>query len=301
MAQTEPGWELYRSFLAVMRTGSLSAAARQLSTTQPTVGRHIEQLERVLGVTLFARSPGGLRPSLVAHRLVPHAEVMEASAAALMRMASGEQADEAGTVRITASQVMGSEVLPDMLTAFHRHHPRIALELMLSRTPDDLLRGEADIAVRMFRPTQGALIAKRIGTMDVGLFAHRCYIDRCGLPSSLDALADHTLIGYDRDPILIRTAVQMGITLRRAQFSFRSDSELAQLAMLRAGYGIAACQAGLARRDPNLVPVLPERISSPLDIWLVMHRDSRSSRRIGLVFEHLAETLTRYVCPPSRD
>lgn len=301
MPHTEPGWELYRSFLAVMRTGSLSAAARLLSTTQPTIGRHIEQLERVLGVTLFARSPSGLRPSLVAHRLVSHAEVMEASAAALMRTASGEMEDDAGTVRMTASQVIGGEILPEILTEFHQNHPRIAIELVLNNAPEDLLRGDADIAVRMFRPAQGALIAKRIGSMGIGLYAHRRYVDRYGLPNGLDALEGHTLIGYDRDPVWMRIAAEMKIPLRREQFSFRCDTELAQLSMLRAGYGIAACQVGLALRDPDLIPVLPERISSPLDIWLVMHRDSRSSRRITLLFAHLAETLTRYAHAQPRD
>lgn len=301
MPHTEPGWELYRSFLAVMRTGSLSAAARLLSTTQPTIGRHIEQLERVLGVTLFARSPSGLRPSPVAHRLVSHAEVMEASAAALMRTASGEMEDDAGTVRMTASQVIGGEILPEILTEFHQNHPRIAIELVLNNAPEDLLRGDADIAVRMFRPAQGALIAKRIGSMGIGLYAHRRYVDRYGLPNGLDALEGHTLIGYDRDPVWMRIAAEMKIPLRREQFSFRCDTELAQLSMLRAGYGIAACQVGLALRDPDLIPVLPERISSPLDIWLVMHRDSRSSRRITLLFAHLAETLTRYAHAQPRD
>ena len=183
-----------------MRTGSLSAAARLLSTTQPTIGRHVELLEQSLKVTLFARSPNGLRPSLVAQELMAHAEVMEASAAAFLREASGDVEANAGTVRIAASHVVGGEIMPTMLTEFHRAYPRIAIELALSNEPDDLLRGDADIAVRMFRPTQDALIAKRIGSEAIGLYAHRRYAEHYGLPDDLEVVLDHTLIGYDRDP-----------------------------------------------------------------------------------------------------
>ncbi len=294
MTVSEPGWELYRSFLAVMRTGSLSAAARALSMTQPTLGRHIEALEQALGVTLFVRSQSGLRPNATAFALVAHAENMEASAAALMRTASGETKEEAGTVRLTASHVVGAEVLPGILAEFHQAHPRIAIELVLSNIPSDLLRAEADIAVRMFRPAQDALVAKRIGTMLVGLFAHRRYADRYGLPATLEDLEGHTLIGYDRDPFWIRAAAAMNLQVPREQFALRCDSELAQLAALRAGFGIGACQRGIARRDPDLKQVLPERLSLTLEIWLAVHRDMRSSRRVALLFECLTTALARY-------
>jgi len=295
MTSTEPSWDLYRSFLAVMRTGSLSAAARLLSTTQPTIGRHVELLERSLGGSLFVRSPGGLRPSLIARELMAHAEVMEASAAAFLRKALDDVDEDAGAVRIAASHVVGSELLPAMLTEFHRTHPRIVIELALSNEPDDLLRGDADLAVRMFRPTQDALIAKRIGSVEIGLYAHRRYVERHGLPDDIKAMESHTLIGYDRDPVWIRAAARMGIQFERERFDLRCDSELAQLSALRAGFGIGACQVGIARRNPDLIPVLPDQISFSLDVWLAMHRDLRSSRRVALLFEHLAQALTEYL------
>lgn len=295
MVGTEPSWDLYRSFLAVLRTGSLSAAARLLSTTQPTIGRHIELLEQKLGVSLFTRSPNGLKPSLVAQELRPHAEAMEASVATLLRASSGNTDEDAGTVRIAASHVVGGEILPAMLAEFHHAHPRIDLELSLSNEPDDLLRGDADIAVRMFRPTQEALVAKRIGAVAIRLYAHRHYVERYSLPDTTKAMESHTLIGYDRDPVWIRAAAGMGIQTERERFSFRSDSELAQLSALRAGFGIGACQAGIARRDPDLVPVLPDQICFNLDMWLAMHKDLRSSRCVTLLFEHLALALTGYL------
>ncbi|MEX0839997.1 MAG: LysR family transcriptional regulator, partial [Parvibaculum sp.] len=163
MADVEPGWELYRSYLAVVREGSLSGAARQLGLTQPTVGRHIDALEAALGVGLFTRSQGGLAPTEGALALVAHAEAMASAAEALRRAASGEAEDDSGTVRITASEIIGTQVLPAMLTRFREKHPRIAVELVLSNRTDDLIRRDADIAVRMIRPTQTALIARKTG------------------------------------------------------------------------------------------------------------------------------------------
>ena len=169
-----PEWDHYRTFLAVVVTGSLSGAARSLGLTQPTVGaRHIETLEAALGTPLFTRSPGGLRPTEAALALRPHAEAMAHAAEALVRTASGEADAARGVIRLTASDVVGAEVLPPILTDFREDHPRIAVELVLSNRSEDLLRGEADIAVRMVRPTQEALLAWRIGQVRLGLFAHR--------------------------------------------------------------------------------------------------------------------------------
>jgi len=155
MKSAQPGWELYRSFLAVIRQGSLSGAARELSLTQPTVGRHIDMLEVSLGVSLFTRSQAGLIASEGASRLVPYAQAMASAADALQRAASGELENDRGTVRITASEMIGSEVLPPALVAFREAHPRIIVELMLSNRSEDLLRREADIAVRMCDPAKG--------------------------------------------------------------------------------------------------------------------------------------------------
>src|SRR5207249_934650 len=156
-----PDWDLYQSFLAVMTTGSLSGAARQLVIAQPTVGRHIEALEQALGgIALFTRSPGGLRPTETALALEPHARAMAVAAEALVRTASGEAEAIRGAVRVTASEVMGAEVLPPILTSFHEANPDVQIELVLSNRAEDLLRRESDIAVRMVRPTQEALLAR---------------------------------------------------------------------------------------------------------------------------------------------
>src|SRR6478736_2164166 len=204
MTQEQPGWELYRSFLAVVREGSLSGAARALSLTQPTVGRHIDALEAALGVSLFTRSQAGLIASEGASSLIPYAEAMASAAAALQRAASGEAEDDRGTVRVTASEMIGGEVLPAVLTAFHEAHPRIIVELVLSNRSEDLLRREADIAVRMVRPSQTALFARKLGVIKLGFHAHARYLKAHGTPKTMSELLEHPLIGFDKTPTVRR-------------------------------------------------------------------------------------------------
>jgi len=231
-------WELYRSFLAVARHGSLSGAARALRLTQPTLGRHVDQLELELGVPLFTRSPQGLIATETALGLVPIAEAMESAAAAMTRAASGSVGEVAGVVRVTASDIMGAEVLPRILAEFASVHPKIAFELHLSNRTEDLLRRDADIAVRMVRPTQSGLVARRLGETVLGFYAHRRYLDVYGAPAGIGDLGRFRLIGFDRDPAPVKAIGEAGIRATREMFSLRTDSDLAQLAALRAGYGI---------------------------------------------------------------
>jgi DNA-binding transcriptional LysR family regulator len=288
-------WDLYRSLLAVIRHGSLSSAARTLKATQPTLGRHIEALEQGLGVSLFSRSPAGLIPTEAALALVPFAEAMETNAAALSRTASGARTEVGGTVRIAASQVMGAEVLPAILCELQQAEPALIIELVLNNRLDNLLRRDADIAVRMVRPTQDGLVARRIGNIEIGLYAHSSYLARHAPPKSISDLKDHILIGYDRDDQALRSIRAGGVVPDREAFSFRTDSDLAQLAALRAGVGIAACQLRIAARDTNLVRVLKDRVSFSLEMWLAMHKDQRAVRPVRTAFDHLADSLAGWV------
>jgi DNA-binding transcriptional LysR family regulator len=288
------GWDHYRSFLAVARRGSLSAAARELELTQPTLGRHIAALEGSLGTDLFTRSQAGLQPTRAALELMPHAEAMAASAEALQRAASGEAQDARGAVRLTASEVIGVEVLPPMLAGFRQSHPHIDIELALSNLNQDMLRREADIAVRMVAPSQKALIARKLGKVAFGLFAHRAYIARYGTPKTLDDLRHHAMIGFDADPSAFKS-VRPPLPISRDLFAFRTDSDHAQIAMLRAGFGIAGCQIGVAARNRDLVRVLPDKIVLSIDVWLVMHENLRNTRRVRLLYDHLARSLGAYL------
>jgi DNA-binding transcriptional LysR family regulator len=287
-------WTLVRSFLAVTEHRSLSAAARALSLTQPTIGRHVDALEAALGVTLFTRSVHGLKPSEAALDLVPHAKAMAATAAALARAASGEAADERGTVRITASDVIGAEVLPAILARARAAHPGIAFELALSNRTENLMQREADIAVRMVRPTQQSLVARKIGEVPVMLYAHRSYVKRRGMPRSLADLARHDIIGYDTELRALEAFTAQGLPASRDVFALRTDNQIAQLALLRAGAGIGGMQRQLALREKELLPVLHGAVRIPLEMWLVMHEDLRASRRVRVAYDFLGEALTAY-------
>jgi DNA-binding transcriptional LysR family regulator len=286
-----PHWDLLRSFEAVVRTGSLSGAARALASTQPTIGRHIELLEQQLGTALFVRSRRGLTPTETALDLLPHAQAMAAASAALLRTASGEREDDRGTVRLAASEVVGGEILAPLLARFADDHPGIAIELVLDNRAEDLLKREADVAVRMFRPTQGALIARKIADVPVGLFAHRSYADHHGLPAILDDLRDHRMIGPDANQAQLAMLETLGLAVGRETFGVRTDSDLAQHALLRAGAGIGGMQRHLAGRDPDLVPVLADQLTLPLEMWLVMHEDLKASHRVRLLYDFLAPAL----------
>jgi DNA-binding transcriptional LysR family regulator len=220
---------------------------------------------------------------------------MAAAAAALARTASGEAAADRGAVRVTASEIVGVEVLPPMLAAFHAEHPGIAIELALTNRTQDLARRDADIAVRMVRPTQSGLVARRVGSSRISLFAHRDYLARFGEPRSLADLASHCVIGFDRDNSAFRGLGGYAGTLTRESFGLRCDSDLAQLAALRAGVGIGGCQDNIARRMPELVAVMPSAFHYALEVWLVMHEDLKATRRVRLLFDHLAMGLTAYV------
>jgi len=290
---TNIGWELYRSFLGVFREGSLSGAARQLGITQPTVGRHIAALETALGVVLFTRSPSGLLPTAVARTLRAHAETMERTAAALERAASAQGDEVRGVVRVSASEVIGVEVLPPILTQVRQAHPHLKVELVLTNRLSDLLQLEADIAVRMVRPSQEQLLARRIGLIEVGLHARDDYLQQHGTPLLMQDLAGHSVIGFDQENAFIRSLAIKGF--ERSAFALSSDSDLAQLALIRAGAGIGGCQVQLAKRDPCLRRVLPEGFALKLDTWVTMHEDLRNSPRCRVMFDALVEGLQRYV------
>ncbi|WP_419793866.1 LysR family transcriptional regulator [Pseudomonas palleroniana] len=287
------GWELYRSFLGVLKEGSLSGAARLLGITQPTVGRHIAALETALDVVLFTRSPTGLLPTAVAHTLRAHAETMERTAAALERAASSHGDEVRGVVRVSASEVVGVELLPPIITQLRREHPHLRVELVLTNRLSDLLQLEADIAVRMVRPSQEQLLARRVGLIEVGLHARDDYLEQRGVPLHMQDLANHSVIGFDQENAFIRSLAIKGF--ERSTFALCSDSDLAQLALIRAGAGIGGCQVQLAKRDPRLRRVLPQFFALKLDTWVTMHEDLRNSPRCRVMFDALVAGLQHYV------
>ena len=287
-------WDLFQSLHAVLEAGSLSAAARFRGLTQPTLGRHIETLEKRLGSPLFLRSPRGLQPTDLALELKPHLHDMSAAASAAVRDATGLADSLGGCIRITASEIVGAEVLPAILADFRESHPDVVIEMMMSNVLEDLSRREADIAVRMAPPTQSALVARKIGEVDLGFYATRDYLDRHGTPQSLDELERHALIGFDSPARGMRELPGINLPIDRELFAFRSDSDIAQLAAVSAGFGIGVSQPPIAVRR-GLVRVLPQITVFRLGIWIAMHENLRGSRRMRAMFDHLVEGVTAYV------
>jgi len=284
-------WDLYRTFGAVLEEGSLSGAARRLGITQPSVARHIDALEASLGVSLFVRTARGLSPTDAALELKPHVDLLASTSAAFLRTAEGRTGEVRGTVRISASEIVGTVHLPSILVDLRVKHPELAVELVLSNAADDLLQREADIAIRMFPPTQKALVARRIGVFEIGLHAHADYLARRGVPGTMDDLRHHDVIGYDVETPAMRTFLQPYPALQRAAFALRVDSDVAQLAAIRAGYGIGVCQTVIAATEPKLTRVLTEAFGADLETWVVMHEDMKSNARCRVVFDELVERL----------
>lgn len=295
MASTEPDWSLWRSFSAVVAEGSLSAAARSLGLSQPTLGRHVEALEQALGVTLFERTLQGLKATDTALRLYePVAGAQRALAEAAI-MAEGSASALSGSIRITSSTVTSHYVLPPLLRDLRETFSQIAIELVPSDAVENLLLREADIAVRMFRPTQLELITKRLGAIPVVCCAHQSYLERRGTPQSLDDLTKYDLIGFDRSDLIIGTARNMGFELKRADFIVRTDSQTAMWELMKAGLGIGFAQLGLVRDTEGMTAVLPGFNVPPLEVWLTTHRELFTSRRIRAIYDRLGEGLTHYL------
>lgn len=289
-------WRLVRSFLAALDQGSLLGAARLLRASQPTVGRHIAELESQLGVLLFERTGRGLVPTATALKLADAARGMEAGALQLAQTLSGAQTQTSGTVRITASVPVAVQLMPPLLAAMRQTLPDIQIELVSSNQVSNLLRREADIAVRMVRPDQTSLVAKRIGQVGLGAYAHRSYLARRGTPRQPTDLLQHELIGSDADPAILQGFQAMGYPVTRESFALRSDDFIVQWQAVRAGLGVGFCADYMARTDPDVLRVLPGLLKiPPLPVWLTVHREIRTNRRIRAVYDFLAEALPHVI------
>ena len=284
-------WRLVPAFLAALDHGSLLAASRALGTSQPTLGRHIGELEAQLGVMLFERTGRGLRPTAIANALAASARAMEGGALALSRNVSRASAATAGTVRISASQVTARQLLPRLLARMREQLPEIQVELVSTNEASNLLRREADIAIRMSQPTAATVVARRIGRFALGAFAHEDYLRRRGPLRQLDDLYRHDLLGYDRIDTIVRMSAQHGAPLQREHFCLRTDDMCAYWEALRQGMGVGFVSESLARSDDKVVRVLPQLKIQSLPVWLAVHREIRTDRRIRAVYDFLARNI----------
>ena len=290
-------WTLVRSFLAALDQGSLLGAARVLQSSQPTIGRHIAELESQLGVVLFERTGRGLKPLAMALRLAEAARAMEAGAHQLQRSVSGADDAVRGTVRITASQPVACVLLPPLLAKMQRVLPGVQIELVSSNEVSNLLRREADIAIRMVPPDQAGLVAKRIGKITIGVYAHRDYLQRAGTPQAPADLMQHALLGNDKNEDIIRGFGALGYSMAREQFTFRTDDLMAYWQSVRSGVGVGFVADYLARTDPGVVRLLPMLKIPAIPVWLAVHREIRTSKRIRAVYDFLGDNISQALSP----
>jgi DNA-binding transcriptional LysR family regulator len=290
-AATSFDWTLMRSFLAVIERGSLLAAARHLGVSQPTLGRHVAELERQLGAVLFERTGRGLIATSAARSIADQARAMADNAEAIARTVTRQNRQLSGTVRISASPTVATHLLPTLLAEFREREPGIAIDLIASNAVSNLLRREADIAVRMLRPAQSSLIARRVGEVQFGAYARKDYLRRRGVPSKPGDLMQHDLIGLDRDDTIIRSFAKFGLRIERDSFVLRSDDHLVLWQAICAGLGIGFAATWLADREPSLERVLPDLPMPTLPVWLAVHREIRSSARIRALYDFLAKAI----------
>jgi DNA-binding transcriptional LysR family regulator len=284
-------WSLLQAFLAVAETGSLSAAARDLGTSQPTLGRQVKQIEQQLGAELFHRQPRGLVLTDVGAALVQPATAMRDAVQRITLTAAGRQASLAGTVRITASVATSALHLPPIIARIRKLEPQIAIELVPSDDSRNLLYREADIAVRMYRPTQLDLITQHIGDIRLGIFAAKTYLAEHGVPKSRSELVAHDFVGYDASRAIIDGFKAAGVDVDRDFFKVRCDDNIAYWELVRAGCGIGFAQASVGLADPLLDEIDIDLPLPVLPVWLTSHEAMRQTPRIRRVWELLAEGL----------
>jgi len=293
MAQDRFDWALVRSFLAVLDAGSLMGAARKLGARQPTLSRHVAELEAQLGAPLFERTGRGVVPTQTAYAIADAARRMDDAAQVLARTVAGRRDQPGGTVRITTSEVAAAHLLPPVLVQLQAREPSIQVELVASDRLTNLLRREADIAVRMARPTQTSLVARRIAEIGIGAYAHRRYLLRAGTPRQPAELLQHRLIGFDTDDTVLRGFARLGLPIERERFAFRTDSQLAYGSLIAEGAGIGFATHYSAAYWPGVVRVVPELRIPAMPCWLAVHREIRSSRVVRRVYDFLADAVPR--------
>ncbi|WP_204113135.1 LysR family transcriptional regulator [Shimia biformata] len=282
-----PDWSLIRSFLAVAEHGSFSAAARDIGISQPTIGRHIRELEAVLGLDLFQRESHGQSLTPEGITLLDKARDMQTAAKALELAAEGQSAGTTGTVRITASVVVSHFLLPPILARLRTTHPGIQIELVPSDLPENLLFREADIAIRMFRPTQLDIVTAHVADQEIGLYASHDYLARRGTPQTLTDFMDHEIVGFDRSALMIRTMKEVGLEVTRDFFPVRCDDQAAFWHLVVAGCGIGGMQTAIGDAEPRVVRILRDFPLPSLPLWLAAPQAIRHSPRIQLVWDAL--------------
>lgn len=281
------GWDLIRSFLTVARNGSLSAAAREQGVSQPTLSRDIQALESATELNLFKRTTLGLQLTEAGERLIDAATRMDEAADMFTRQASGMSVQLQGTVRVSANEIIGIYLLPAAIAAYREQHPAVQVEIVITNQASSLSKREADIALRMFRPSQPDLVARRLPDMELGFYAHRKYLQQYGKPETMEEFQQHTIIGFDENMEYIESAAELGYQFTRDNFALRTDHMLMQINLARAGAGIIGAHVALAQHWNEMERILQWVVLPSLEFWVVCHSDVQYNSRIRSLFDFL--------------
>lgn len=281
-------WSAVRDFLAVAETGSLSAAARRLRVSQPTLSRRIADLEDALGATLFLRTPKGLLLTETGEGILKDAREMESYALAIERQADAGREALEGTLRVTATDGLGVKWLPKCLASFHQAYPRLQVEILIDNRAVNLVRREADVALRLFRPEQPDLIARKMGTLTLGMYGSKEYLARHGRPEKISDLKNHKHVGFDEGMTARADVQKLESRFRPENVIHRSNSLVGHTEAAAAGIGLAMSDCFLCDPIPNLERVLTRQVFYDMNVWLVTHAEIGRSARIRVLFDHIA-------------
>lgn len=288
---TDFEWDLMRSFLAVLREGTLGKAASSLGSSQPSIGRHVKQLEARLGTELFERRAQRMVPTPFAERLGASARAMSDGAEAVRRLLLARSAEATRTVRISASRMTATQLVTPLLAAICARPNAPEIELVADDALTNLAEHDADLAVRHVRPSQESLVVRRVGNIHFGLYGARSYLRQRAAPVRPEDLAQHVVIGFDRSALMVRGAKRIGLPIERGRFRFRSDDRVVHWAAVKAGVGIGLLPTYLGEREEGLVRVLPEQRLTPNPVWLVARRDVLTRPPVKQVYEALRDAL----------
>jgi len=286
-------WNKARAFLVTAEEGSLSAAARALGMAQPTLGRQVDGLEQELGVVLFERVGRGLTLTPSGMELLEHVRDMGEAAGRVSLTALGQSQALEGSISISASEIYASVLLPPIIAKLRIAEPGIHVEVVVSNHASDLLRREADIAIRHFHPTEPDLIAKKIGMADAILYAAPSYVEKLGHPTKPYDLRHADFVNMDRNGMMLKGLNSLGLGLTEANFPLLTESYLVMWELVKQGAAIGILDAYIGDTEPDVVRVLPDLEPLSFPIWLVAHRELTTSRRIRRVYDFLIEELKR--------
>jgi DNA-binding transcriptional LysR family regulator len=286
-------WDDMRVFLAVARLGSLSSAARQLHQDNSTISRRIAQLELSLGGALFERHRSGLKPTELAESIEQHAQAMECAMVGLREALGGEAREPFGQVRVATMEGIGSMYLARKLAPLVQRYPEVKIELVTSAQQVHVTRREADVFLSFFKPAASGLHTQSAGTFSLYLYGSQAYFDRCGVPTSVTDLEQHSFCSYIDDLVQLDAVRWLNEVITHPRLAFQSTSMLAQMTAAASGIGLVLLPRFAVVREVELRPVLADTVSVQREIWVSAHHDLRYSNRIRTVIDFLVHTLTQ--------